>query len=145
MKLSERKSARYAPVLGTVKVLGSESRKIIGSILNVGEGDLTFSFDKSNPAERVRAARIVRHMLRSGYALMIDVKGDGVLQRALDFDENTCEYIIADFDDISKGGTLDEGDEGAAPASSGKGKKETRKRVPAEKAGVVATPRSAGG
>lgn len=68
-------------------------------ILNVGAGDTKLSFDPSNPAERIRAARIVRDMLRRGYALLIEV--DGQMQRALDFKDDVCEYVIADFDPIT--------------------------------------------
>lgn len=72
-------------------------------ILNVGAGDTKLSFDKSNPAERIRAARIVTDMLRRGYALLVEVEQDGkkVFRRATAFDENTCEYVIADFDPIA--------------------------------------------
>lgn len=69
-------------------------------ILNVGAGDVKLSFDPANPAERMRAARIVKDMLRRGYALLIKVDEGGreVWRRALDFEEASCEYIIADFD-----------------------------------------------
>lgn len=68
-------------------------------ILNVGDGDTKLSFDKSNPAERIRAGRIVADMLRRGYALLIEV--DGTFVRATEFNEDVCEYIIADFDPIT--------------------------------------------
>jgi hypothetical protein len=73
------------------------------SILNIGEGDTKLSFDKSNPQECIRAGRIVRDMLRRGYALLLEVERDGEkkFERALDFDENTSEYIIADFDPVT--------------------------------------------
>ena len=71
-------------------------------ILSVGAGDIKLSFDPKNPAERIRAARVVTGMLRSGYALLIAVPdpggGEPTYQRATAFDEATCEYIIADFD-----------------------------------------------
>lgn len=69
-------------------------------ILNVGAGDTKLSFDPANPAERIRAARIVKDMLRRGYALMVEVERDGVksFERAYDFDEGRCEYLIADLD-----------------------------------------------
>ena len=69
-------------------------------ILNVGAGDTKLSFDPNNPAERIRAARVVRDMLRRGYALLVEVERDGVkrFERATDFLEDTCEYVIADFD-----------------------------------------------
>lgn len=71
-------------------------------VLNVGAGDTKLSFDKNNPAERIRAARIVRDMLRRGYALLVEVKRGKkkAYERVKDFDENTCEYIIADFDPV---------------------------------------------
>lgn len=69
-------------------------------ILNVGAGDTKLSFDPRNPAERIRAARIVRDMIRRGYALLVEV-APGQYQRATDFDEARCEYIIADFDPVT--------------------------------------------
>ena len=42
-------------------------------ILNVGAGDTKLTFDKNNPAECIRSARIVTDMLRRGYALLIEV------------------------------------------------------------------------
>ncbi len=74
-------------------------------ILNVGAGDTKLSFDPKNPAERIRAARIVRDMLRRGYALLVEVgvntDGSKRYERATDFNEATCEYIVADFDPIA--------------------------------------------
>lgn len=74
-------------------------------ILNVGAGDTKLSFDPSNPAERIRAARIVKDMIRRGYSLLVEVgkEADGrpKYTRALDFKEDTCEYIIADFDPVT--------------------------------------------
>jgi hypothetical protein len=69
-------------------------------ILNVGAGDIEIRFDGNNVSERIRAARIVKDMLRRGYALLVEVERDGEkrFERALDFDEKTCRYIIADFD-----------------------------------------------
>lgn len=68
-------------------------------ILNVGAGDTKLSFDKANPAERARAAKIVEDMLKRGYALLIEVgkdeKGEAIYRRARSFDPKTCEYIIA--------------------------------------------------
>jgi hypothetical protein len=66
------------------------------SILNVYEGDVEITFDKDNAAEAIRARRIISDMLKRGYALLIEV--DGAYQRAIDFDEKTGRYIIADFD-----------------------------------------------
>lgn len=66
-------------------------------ILNVGAGDTKLTFDKDNPAETIRAARIVKDMLRRGYALLIKTP-EGQYTRVRSFDEQTCEYIIADYD-----------------------------------------------
>jgi hypothetical protein len=68
------------------------------AILNVGDGDTKLSFDPKNPAECIRAARIVRDMLRRGYALMIQV--DGAYQRVTEFRDDVFEYVIADFDPL---------------------------------------------
>lgn len=70
-------------------------------ILNVGAGDTKLTFDKNNPTEMIRSARIVRDMLRRGYALLVEVddgKGGRVYTRVHDFREDTGEYIIADLD-----------------------------------------------
>lgn len=69
-------------------------------ILNVGAGDTKLSFDPTNPAECIRAARIVKDMIRRGYALLIEVE-PGKYQRALDFREDVFEYVIADFDPVT--------------------------------------------
>lgn len=72
------------------------------SILNVGAGDTKISWDKANPSEVIRTGRIIKDMLRRGYALLVEVERDGEkrYERALDFDENKSEYIIADFDPV---------------------------------------------
>lgn len=115
-------------------------------ILNVGAGDTKLTFDKSNPAECIRSARIVTDMLRRGYALLIEVtdrKGVKSYQRVTEFLPDTCEYIIADLDPIiaatedAKTNERDNnpGDEPAAAAPDGAGAGETR----------LATPHIAGG
>lgn len=130
-------------------------------ILNVGAGDIKISFDKSNPAEVIRSSRIVKDMLRRGYALLVEVDRDGTkaFERARDFDENTSEYIVADFDqDLAR-----EKDEAEAPgpslkeremhgpseveAPSGGTRKTHRKqsRVDASSTRAIAVGRSAGG
>ncbi len=124
-------------------------------ILNVGTGDTKLSFDKSNPAERIRAARIVADMIRRGYALMVEVERDGVkaFQRVEKFDEEKCEYIIADFDPI----TAQQADETEveneqsqiedepAPRPATRLKKTSKKNLAAESTRAVAVPRRAGG
>lgn len=78
---------------------------MVGSIgiLNIGAGDTKLTFDKSNPAECIRSARIVTDMLRRGYALLVEVErnGEKAYERVREFKADTCEYIIADFDPIT--------------------------------------------
>lgn len=127
-------------------------------ILNVGAGDTKLSFDPKNPAERIRAARIVKDMLRRGYALMVEVKRKGkkAYERVLEFREDTCEYIIADYDpleDETRGEEVERTARAAhsptAPdAPAGKapnGRRRGRRAVDAGSAPAVAVARSAGG
>lgn len=68
-------------------------------ILNVGAGDTKLTFDKNNPAECIRSGRIVTDMLRRGYALLVEhPPGSGTYSRVHEFNAETSEYIIADFD-----------------------------------------------
>lgn len=67
------------------------------SVLNVGSGDLKFSFDPAKPGEVEKAKRTVEDMLRRGYTLLVEV--DGVLHKAKGFDPARCEYIIVDEPD----------------------------------------------
>jgi hypothetical protein len=133
------------------------------AILNVGAGDTKLSFDPSNPAERIRAARIVRDMIRRGYALLIEtgeVDGKKQYQRATDFNEQTCQYIIADFDPIiaaehdaheedhghqqeqTQSGTAPSAAAAVAPARRGRGRP---RKVDAGSASAVAVAPIAGG
>jgi hypothetical protein len=134
-------------------------------ILNVGAGDTKLTFDKNNLAERIRSARIVADMIRRGYILLIEVERDGVktFQRCLEFDENHCEYIIADLDpeaaaeperkeprihEQSGEATGDSGAETASetiPIAGGAKRGQRKKHVDASKTRGVAVARSAGG
>lgn len=135
-------------------------------ILNVGAGDIKLTFDKSNPVERIRSARIVRDMLRRGYALLIEVKqadGSTQMQRALDFDEGTAEYIIADLDpqaaepsaflkttderetDEKAGEAPADGDTAAGAKAQPARRGRPRKAVSADTVRAVAVARTAGG
>lgn len=125
-------------------------------ILNIGSGDTKLIFDKDNPMERARSARIVADMLQRGYVLFIDT-GNKNYQRVLQFDENYCEYIIADFAPIAhedRGTVIDEpsreeaSDAGSQEASEAPPRpklKRGRKRVGAETTTGVAVARVAGG
>lgn len=135
-------------------------------ILNVGAGDTKLTFDKNNPAECIRSARIVTDMLRRGYALLVEVERNGVkaYERVREFRADTCQYIIADLDPIiaaeadavaQPGETTSEEiqDEGTPAAKNadrkGKAIEPYRKRgtraVHASEARGVAVARSAGG
>lgn len=125
-------------------------------ILNVGAGDTKLVFDRNNPAECIRAARIVRDMLRRGYALLVetgeaDKDGRPIYRRATDFDENTCEYIIADFDPVMAAQADEDeadADTPAAPRPEGRTKKGRPKgsfRLDAAKTKAVAVAHTAGG
>lgn len=113
------------------------------SILNVGHGDTTLSFNSDNPDEVEKAKKIVEDMLKRGYALLIQVgtdeeDGEPIYRRAHGFDPETCEYIIAST-------TTEKIDIGAsAPKPKSKRKAKT-KRVPAAKTRSVAVSRTAGG
>lgn len=113
-------------------------------ILNVGAGDTKISFDPSNPVERARAARIVKDMLKRGYFLLVetgkDAKGEPTYQRAKDFDENTAEYIIADFD--ADAAEVMDKEEGNEPKRA---KRTRERRIDAGKTSGVAVARTAGG
>jgi len=123
------------------------------SVLSVGGGDITLKFDKSNPAEVIRAKRIIKDMLRRGYALLIEVK-EGEFQRAVNFDENVGEYIIADYDPeeitepvvkLKENDDEQEEEETAAIEPKARTRKANQKRIKMENANAVAVARSAGG
>jgi hypothetical protein len=129
------------------------------SILNVGDGDTKLSFDKKNPAERIRAARIVADMLKRGYALLIEQPaGSGNFVRAQAFDEEVCEYVIADFDPITAAehdaqeeqhgdeqNRTNEATASTAGTPAPAGKRTYRKRVKADGARAVAVAPISGG
>lgn len=119
-------------------------------ILNVGAGDTKLTFDPTNPLEMIRAARIVRDMIRHGYALLIEVdQGEGkpkTYRRATDFDEATCEYIIADLDPVAAEQADKEEPYVQPPSPSSPRKpRTTQRRVSATATSGIAVARSAGG
>jgi hypothetical protein len=136
---------------------------MVGSvgILNVGAGDTKLSFDPNNPQDAIRAARIVKDMLRRGYALMVDTgkrddKGNAVLVRATGFDETKHEYIIADFDPMAAQPGDEDEPTAAAPSGAAaqeipaghparRGRKPKSGRIKASETSAVAVPRTAGG
>ena len=139
------------------------SKGTIG-ILNVGAGDTKLSFDKDNPMERARSARIVTDMLRRGYVLFIEIERDGkkTFQRVLEFREDVCEYIIADLDptvaptpepnkEMPDNEPSDEtpseagGEATAEPVPARRGRGRKTKAIDAGQAHGVAVARTAGG
>lgn len=126
-------------------------------ILNVGAGDTKLSFDPKNAAERIRAARIVTDMLRRGYALLVEVerRGKRSFQRVLKFQEDKCEYIIADLDPVAAAAADEEDDKRVEPDKNGpkeaaarrapRGKIRPSRSIPAEGVRAVAVAPSAGG
>lgn len=136
---------------------------IVG-ILSVGAGDTKLVFDKDNPADCIRAARIVKDMLRRGYALLVEVERDGkkAFQRVHNFREDTFEYIIADFDPLvaqeadkqeaereqeieTPAVEASEASPEAAPPPRKRGRPPKTRSIDATSARAVAVPRSAGG
>ena len=131
------------------------------SILNVYEGDVKITFDKSNPAETIRARRVIKDCIRRGYALLIEI--DGAYQRALDFNEEVGEYIVADLDasympdpkaarqlaELLPNEELEDAEAEASPEEANpptNSKRKTgRRAVKMESVNAVAIARSAGG
>jgi len=112
-------------------------------ILNVGAGDVKLSFNNKDPAEVIRAGRIVTDMLRRGYALLV-IDKDGKATRATGFDPETQEYILADFDPTQGGEQVDEEPEEPEQAPETP-KRRGGRRVKAGAVKAVAVARTAGG
>lgn len=112
-------------------------------ILNVGAGDTKITFDKSNPAECIRAGRIVTDMLRRGYALLIEVK-KGKFERVKKFDPKTSSYIIADFDP-KDANEPEPSAQAASKVGAPRGRKPKMRAIPASSVSGTAVARTAGG
>lgn len=134
----------------------TESTTGIVSVLNVYEGDVKLSFNVQDPAERIRASRIITDMLHRGYALLVQLE-DGSYQRVLNFDETKGEYVIADFDPSYRRGRGEgdgeqremkdgeEEDEKKAPPQQTMRRGRGRRRLNMATTNAVAIARSAGG
>ena len=117
------------------------------TILTVGDGDTTLSFDPKKPAECARAKKVVDDMLRRGFAILVEVgkkDGEPLYQRARAFDPETAEYIIVGAPDD------EEAEEEAATAPKAarprrKAGAKRKRRVKASDANAVAVARTAGG
>jgi Ribonuclease G/E len=114
-------------------------------ILNVGAGDTKLSFDPKKPKEVERASRIVKDMLRRGYAILVEVGKDEkgpLYRRATDFDAKTAEYIIIGEPEEATPNV----ESPSSPPPRGKaGRKTATNRVPAASTNAVAVARTAGG
>lgn len=114
-------------------------------ILNVGAGDTKLTFDPKKPAEVKRAARIVKDMIRRGFAILIQVGEDEkgpLYRRATDFDEETAEYIIVGDPAEQETPNVKKP---AGPAKRGRKAKAIPKRYAAGRTKAVAVARTAGG
>lgn len=101
---------------GTVALRG------VASILNVGDGDTTLSFDPRDPAECERAAKIVTEMLRLGFAIMVeDPPGSRTYRRVKAFDADKFQYIIGEVSagDAQPERGTDEPAQDSPPAATG--------------------------
>lgn len=110
------------------------------SVLNVGAGDLKFSFDPAKPAEVERARKTVEDMLRRGYTLLVEI--DGELHKAKGFDARRNEYII--LDTSGEPATEDAAEEGSAGTPK-KAKRGRPRGVPAATTRATALAPTAGG
>ena len=121
------------------------------TILTVGDGDTTLTFDPKKPAECARAKKVVDDMLKRGFAILVEVgkrDGEPLYQRAKAFDPETAEYIIVGAPDD------EEAEEEAAPPpkpsrprrkAAGTKRKPRTRRVKADGANAVGVARTAGG
>lgn len=117
------------------------------STLSVADGDIEITYDTQNTAEAIRAKRMIKDMLKRGYALLVEDE-DGKYVRALDFNETKGRYIVADFapetvepepstEPMEK--KLDEQTKKTVRS------KARTKEIPMERANAVAVARTAGG
>lgn len=113
------------------------------SVLNVGAGDMRFSFDSNDPQEVARAQRVVQDMLARGYILFVDV--DGKLERVKRFNPKTNCYIIADGA-MAAPSTVETIPETATPAlRRPRGRPRKEREVPARKHKATGVAPTAGG
>ena len=107
-------------------------------VLNIGRGDMKFTFDKDDVQETERAKRCVEDMLRRGYSIFVE-HDDGKMSKVKSFDAENEEYIIAD-------GPLYSGDSAPEVAGEVAPKKRGRpKKVPLKDSKATAVPRTGGG
>lgn len=117
--------------------------KTIGQldILNAGHGHLEIKFDGTDALELARAERVIKDMLRRGYALFVHGKDDK-LTRVQKFDEMKGTYIIADSAEAVEVGELTGQ---PIPPRVARGRKARTREVKASEVKTTAIGRSAGG
>lgn len=141
--MAQRSSFHYENVCNTRKVTNMGEV----AILNVGAGDTKITFDKDNPEETARAAGIVEDMLKRGYALLIEAGRDErgpLYRRALGFDPQTCEYIVAGDPHVTEEKNVGTDDYKPGRTKS-RSKRGATSRVPASGTNAVAVARTSGG
>lgn len=114
------------------------------SVLNVGAGDISITFNQHDTGERDKALRMLKDMQKRGYAILVRLE-DGTYTRALEIDETRGCYVIQEPAELPAM-TADAGE--ASPAPTGDAPKRRgrpRKSVPIEKAHATGVARSAGG
>lgn len=106
-------------------------------ILNVQGGEVKLSFDRKDVPDAMRARRFITEMLRQGFVLLVEIERNGEkrYERALGFDGENGEYLIADF--IPNGQAEPEEEK---PRNHNK-----KHKVPMEEANATALGPSAGG
>lgn len=118
------------------------------SVLSAGAGDLRFSFNKENPREVERAAKVVTDLLRQGYAIVAtDEHGGHYMVRG--FDPETSEYIVVGEPEPGRAeqpvtGTMEYGPELPGQPRKRRGRP-PGKRIPAGRSAATAIAPQAGG
>lgn len=106
-------------------------------ILNAGLGHMEIRFDPADPLETVRAERVIKDMLKRGYALFIE-GADKKLTRVKRFMASHGCYVIADGPQVAPEGSEPDI---TPPPKLAKGEK----AVSVRKVRTTAVGRSAGG
>lgn len=121
------------------------------SVLNVGDGDLTISFDPGDPQEVVHGLRVLMDMQKRGYLIAVKLP-DGSYVRAIEIDPTAGAYIVSLPRDASPALLAACGIEPGSPealadaADAPKGKTRGRRgRLPIATSEAVGVARSAGG
>lgn len=112
------------------------------NVLNVSDGDTELRFDQENPDDVERAKKIVQDMLRRGFALFVDTPIGPM--RVLEFDPDTCRYMIYDDPEFAAVDQIAAGELVDLPVSTRR-RGRPRRSVSATKAKATAIGRSAGG